>query len=337
MIKITPTITLELDTNIDGGQRMMLDPNALEHLSIIELIKSIEERYDSSTEDEYFVFGDMETYLQFAARWLKTINRNIDNKTSYLFVKCALLQSAICPRKNDLKSPRQEVLLRSSEWDAVFNKAKREKSDMEYVEHLRQQADVSLHIASYILNDDTSRLRESMKPHIRSALEKCLVEIKETLAYNVLDKDIQEKIFENEYDIFNAEDYWMDPSPIVQTFFNPNLWKYPRMIIPSPIGGRVFFERFTDKDIDNVVEAFDVTGHWQNEDMDFKRYLMKVLRDGISDSDVHKIIAKEHEAMQFDQLDTELFIPINSNRLFIRHLFNNEKNNDMELFEKIAI
>ena len=71
--------------------------------------------------------------------------------------------------------------------------------------------------------------------------------------------------------------------------------------------------------------------------MEFKKYLMKALRDGIQDNDVHKIIAKEHEAMRFNELDTELFIPINSNRLFIRHLFNNELNNDKELFEKVAI
>lgn len=337
MIKITPTITLELDTNISGGQRMMLDSSSLEHLSIIEILKSVEARYDPSTEDEYFIFGDQQAYLEFAARWLKTINHNIDNKQSYAFVKCALLSSAICPRKNDLKSGRSQVVLDPAEWDIIFNAAQGETQDFEYIKHLRRQCDVSFHIASYILEDDTSKLKQSIIPHIRSALEKCLVEIKETIAYNVMDEDIQEQLFTNTYDIYNAEDYWLDPSPIIQTFFNPNLWKYPRMIMPSPIGGRVFFDKFTDEDIDNCVRAYEVTGHIQNEDMEFKSYLMKILRDGITDEDVHKIITKEREAIKWDQLDTELFIPINSNRLFIRHLLNHERDNDKEMFEKLAI
>lgn len=337
MIKITPTITLELDDNIADGQYTTLKADFFNNISLIELLKSIEAKYDSSTEDEYFIYCNLTTYLQVAARWLKTINHSIDHKVSYTFVKCALLQSHIGPRKNDYRTKRKQTVLEDIVWDVIWNEAEGETDDDDYIKYLRRQCDVSFHIASYISTGDTHKLKQSMIPHIKSALEKCLVEVKETISYNVLDEELQKEIFEYSYDIYNAEEYWLDPSPIIQTFFNPNLWKYPRMIIPSPIGGRVFFENFTDSDIENVVKAYEITGHIQNEDMDFKSYLIRLIRDGIEDDDVHKVIAKEREAIKFNKMDTELFIPINSNRLFIRYLLNNETSNDKELFEKCAI
>jgi hypothetical protein len=65
--------------------------------------------------------------------------------------------------------------------------------------------------------------------------------------------------------------------------------------------------------------------------------MIRMLRDGITYEDVATLMQKEKEATKFNVMDTELFIAVNSNRLFIRHLLNNELANDKSLFEKCAI
>ena len=356
MIRLFNNINLELDDRIQSdslrmvisskygfeepGTGLMTWATSVEDMyrktTFIDMLKKAESLHTLEQEDEFFIYADYESYLQLAAIWLKTINRDIDNKVSYLFVKSALTQSNIGPRKNMYTDGQERYNLRSRDWDHIWNEAKSEK-DKAFVNHARETCEVSFHIAKYMLDADVSKLQHSIVPFMKSALEKCLAEVKETIAYNVLDMDMQEQLFEMNYDAYNMEDFWLDPSPIVRTFFDPNLWKYPKMIIPSPIGGRVYFERFTDQDIENVKTAYEITGHIQNEDIDFKCDMIRMLRDGITYEDVATLMQKEKEATKFNVMDTELFIAVNSNRLFIRHLLNNELANDKSLFEKCAI
>ncbi len=98
MIKITPTITLELDDNIADGQYTTLKADFFNNISLIELLKSIEAKYDSSTEDEYFIYCNLTTYLQVAARWLKTINQKLKSILIVLWICITVLLTVVLLR-----------------------------------------------------------------------------------------------------------------------------------------------------------------------------------------------------------------------------------------------
>ena len=357
MIRLFNNINLELDDRIASDSLRMIisqkygyqqEPGSgliayarsvddmYRKTTLIELLKKAEQIHTLEKEDEFFIYCDLESYVKIAAIWLKTINKNIDEKTAYLFVKSALAQANVGPRKNMYSRDQERYTLDTFEWGTIWNETQPE-TDKDFVKHARTSCDVSFHLASYLLDGKADKLQYSIVPFMKSALEKCLVEVKESIAYNILDNDLQEAIFTNHYDIYNMEDYWLDPSPIVKTFFDPNLWKYPKMIIPSTIGGRVFFEKFTDQDIDNVKIAYQITGHDKNEDIDFKCNMIRMLRDGIKYEDVAAMIEKEKIATKFNEMDTELFIAANCNRMFVRHLLNNELANDKSMFEACAI
>lgn len=315
--------------------------------NLIELFEELNTRCDKFNSPIY-IYCDKESYIKFAAIWLRVLLPYCDSTHAWKFIKSHLFKeknfvnSRLSASQRFCNNFKNWIMLEvefKHYWDEASLTSAERLEYLPFLEKIKTNLRVEFLLAGYLYDKRYgSELAKCITPLIKKDLEKFLNEHKEIILVHFQRPIFQEllEVQNGPYTFDNFYDMIDDPAPCVQVMFKPEIWGENRSsMFAESSRGNITFSAFTDDDIENIKKFSIIAGKiWSDEEWYMtlrseidKFEFIKMLRhkDYFTAEDLDHIINYElyhqhHAAGSFYAIDIRTV-----NTYFIDHILMNHQ------------
>lgn len=324
---------------ISGGQLLSYGKNlnSLNNINSFRDLLNMVNEQTIKTNKPVYIYADKNNYYKILSFWYKIIlpNANVNDIINLVklnfdyknFWRISLYWNMTDKKKNT------DILFDSEKMLIEYNDLKINRQEYQsFIDDNISSFSVEFLLTSYLYDGSRkNNLKNSIIPLVKIEISKWLFDIRELFTYHLFNKKFLNKIGITEtYNINNFLDVLKNNHPIVQTFYNKNIFLLNNLnhsnydiVLSTGSKSLINFNNITDQDIENIKQFMISLGVIQDE-WNYLANILQLLKNSeFTDKLLDDII--NHQSSQTYTFVTGTFYGSHFptiNTYFIQHIFN---------------